>query len=66
MAFVFAGLIAGLAYWYFIGCSGGTCAITSKWHNSMLFGGVFGYLIGDSIKWNKEIKENKEIEQVND
>jgi hypothetical protein len=47
--FILAGLAGGFLYWRFIGCKSGTCPITSSWHYSMLFGGVFGYLIGDSV-----------------
>ena len=41
------GLIAG--YWYHaaIGCSSGSCAITSKPINSTLYGGLLGGLIGN-------------------
>lgn len=39
------GAIAGYAYWYFIGCTAGTCPITSKPTNSTLYGTVMGGLI---------------------
>lgn len=48
------GLIAGYAYWRFIGCSSGTCPLTSNWYSSTLIGGVFGYLISDSFKGKKK------------
>ena len=40
-------LLAG--YWYYaaIGCSSGSCAITSKPINSTLYGGLLGGLIGN-------------------
>lgn len=44
------GLVAGFAYWRFVGCQSGTCGITANWHTSTLFGGVFGYLFADSVK----------------
>jgi phosphate/sulfate permease len=56
--FIIAGLAAGFIYWRFIGCKSGTCPITSSWHYSMLFGGVFGYLIGDSVKDYKKKKKS--------
>ncbi len=37
-----AGL--GYAYYYFIGCASGTCAITSKPLNSTLYGALMGLL----------------------
>lgn len=39
------GLIAGYAYYYFVGCASGTCAITSKPVNSTLYGGLMGGLL---------------------
>jgi hypothetical protein len=36
----FLGAIGGYLYYYFIGCSSGTCAITSKPLNSTLYGAV--------------------------
>ena len=41
---VLAGAIAGYAYFYFVGCSSGTCAITSKPLNSTLYGAMMGGL----------------------
>ncbi|MEE4196758.1 MAG: DUF6132 family protein [Bacteroidales bacterium] len=43
------GIIAGFIYWKYVGCLSGTCPITSNWHTMVLFGGIFGYLIGDMI-----------------
>ena len=43
------GLLGGFLYWRFIGCKSGTCPITSNWHMSMLWGGIIGYLAGDSV-----------------
>lgn len=47
---VIMGAIAG--YWYYsaIGCSSGTCAITSKPLNSTIYGALMGGLLGDLIK----------------
>lgn len=36
------GAAAGFTYWYFIGCTGGTCPITSTWHISTIYGAVVG------------------------
>jgi uncharacterized protein YcfJ len=38
------GAVIGFLYWNFIGCVNGTCAITSKWHNSTAYGAVMGGL----------------------
>jgi hypothetical protein len=39
------GAFAGWPYWYFIGCSSGSCYITSKSLNSTLYGGMMGALL---------------------
>ncbi|MBC5837777.1 DUF6132 family protein [Flavobacterium muglaense] len=39
------GAIAGYAYYHFVGCVSGTCAITSKPLNSTLYGSLMGGLI---------------------
>ena len=39
-----AGAIGGYLYYHFIGCSSGTCAITSKPLNSTLYGAMMGGL----------------------
>ncbi|MFN3639634.1 MAG: DUF6132 family protein [Flavobacterium sp.] len=41
---VVVGLIAGYAYYHYVGCMSGTCAITSKPVNSALYGGLMGGL----------------------
>jgi hypothetical protein len=46
------GATAGWIYWHFIGCSSGTCAITSKPLNSSLYGAVMGYLGAGMFKKN--------------
>jgi hypothetical protein len=58
---VAVGLIGGYAYWHFVGCTSGTCPLTSNWYSSTLVGGLFGYLISDSFKSKKkeEISETQ-------
>lgn len=51
------GAIGGYAYYYFVGCAGGTCIITSKPMNSTLYGAMMGGLLFSSFK--KEIKKYK-------
>jgi len=41
---VILGGAVGFAYYYFIGCKSGTCAITSSPINSTLYGGLLGVL----------------------
>ncbi len=53
------GAVAGFMYWNYIGCSTGTCAITSKPLNSTLYGAVMGSLLLSLFKREKKtISEN--------
>jgi len=51
---IIIGAIAGWLYWNFIGCSSGTCAITSKPLNSILYGALMGYLVAGIFQ--KDVK----------
>lgn len=42
---VILGLIGGYSYYYFIGCSTGTCAITSNPWISSLYGSLIGAML---------------------
>ena len=50
------GAIAGYAYYYFVGCANGTCAITSNPVNSTLYGILTGGIIGDIFRTNTDKK----------
>ncbi|GAB1357050.1 hypothetical protein MASR1M29_12180 [Cloacibacterium normanense] len=50
------GGILGYAYYHFIGCNTGTCAITSKPINTSVYGMVMGYLILSTFEKTKENK----------
>ncbi|MCZ2222242.1 MAG: DUF6132 family protein [Chitinophagales bacterium] len=54
------GAVAGYAYYYFVGCNSGTCAITSKPLNSTAYGALMGALVFSSFK--KEEVKNKQTE----
>ena len=47
---ILIGAIAGLCYWYFVGCASGTCLITSRPVNSTLYGAVLGVLVFSMFK----------------
>ena len=59
---VVIGAFAGFAYWYFIGCTSGTCPIQSNWHTSALYGGLIGYVLPNSPGKKKSEKENNSKE----
>lgn len=42
---VLGGGLAGFLYYHFIGCTGGSCPITSNPYATVIFGAVMGYLI---------------------
>jgi hypothetical protein len=50
---VILGAIGGFAYYYFVGCASGTCAITSKPVNSTLYGALMGALFFNIFKKEK-------------
>lgn len=55
---VFVGGILGYAYYHFIGCDSGTCAITSKPINSTVYGMVLGYLVFSIFQKSKTTIKN--------
>ncbi len=55
------GALLGFAYYYYIGCASGTCAITSNPYIST----VYGAMIGLIFMW-PEKEKNKEVEGKDD
>jgi len=51
------GLLAGYAYYHFVGCNSGTCAITSNPLNSTLYGGLMGGLFFNMFVTSPKKKE---------
>lgn len=43
--FIAGGAMIGLAYYYFIGCSSGTCPLTSHPLVTMVYMGLVGWLL---------------------
>ena len=43
--FILGGALAGLGYYALVGCSTGSCAITSSPLNSMVYMGLIGWLL---------------------
>ncbi len=47
------GVVGGYIYYLKVGCTSGSCPITSNPFMSMLWGGIIGYLLGDLFKKRK-------------
>lgn len=45
VGFVLIGAFLGFAYYYFIGCTGGTCPITSNPYTSVGYGSLIGFVL---------------------
>jgi len=50
---ILAGALLGYLYWRFVGCTSGTCAITSKPVNATLYGALMGGLLFSMFKTKK-------------
>jgi len=48
------GMLGGFLYWKYLGCTSGTCPITSNPTNSSIYGAVMGGLLFSMFK-----KENQ-------
>jgi len=66
IAGIIIGAIGGFIYWKQIGCSTGTCMITSKWHNSTGYGALMGGLLFSMFKApvKKETKQNNDEQRA--
>lgn len=51
---IIGGALAGYAYYYFIGCNTGTCAITGSPVNSTAYGAVMGMILFFPTKKTKQ------------
>ena len=47
---ILAGAVGGYLYYHFIGCTSGSCPITSQPVNSTLYGAMMGGLFFSSFK----------------
>ena len=47
---ILAGAVGGYLYYHFIGCTSGSCPITSQPVNSTLYGAMMGGLFFNSFK----------------
>jgi len=53
------GIIGGYIYYAKVGCSSGSCAITSNPWLSMLWGAAMGYLVFDIFAGKKKKKQEE-------
>jgi hypothetical protein len=60
------GALAGYIYWQQIGCSSGTCMITSRPVNSTLYGALMGALLFGIFKKENKKKVIQEGEENHD
>jgi len=60
------GAIAGFIYWQQVGCTSGTCMITSKPINSTLYGALMGALLLGMFKKERKKEIIKEGENNHD
>jgi uncharacterized protein YcfJ len=58
IAGIIVGAVAGFIYWKQVGCTSGTCMITSKWHNSTGYGALMGGLLFSMFQ--KPVRKDKE------
>lgn len=47
--FMMIGGVGGFLYWKYVGCATGTCAITSVWWRSTIYGAILGWLLGGIV-----------------
>ena len=51
------GIAIGFLYWKYVGCLTGTCAITSKPINSMIYFGMMGSLVLSMFQPKKKLAQ---------
>lgn len=52
------GAAGGYLYWKYIGCMSGTCPITSKPMNSMIYFSIMGGLLFSTLQAKKKLSAN--------
>lgn len=53
------GAVAGFLYWRYVGCTTGSCPITSSPVNSSLWGAVMGGLLGNIMQPDSRVKNKQ-------
>ena len=58
------GAIGGYLYWRYIGCTTGSCPITSVWYTSSLYGVILGFVLGNLVD-ERRAKKQRANEESN-
>ncbi len=62
---VILGAVGGYLYYHFVGCTSGTCAITSKPLNSTAYGALMGGVFLSIFQKNKNPENKTTIDEEN-
>lgn len=57
---IILGAIGGYIYYVEVGCTTGTCPLTSNPYGSIVYGALIGYLFGDMFRKKKKIEPKVE------
>jgi LytS/YehU family sensor histidine kinase len=57
------GVIGGYTYYYFVGCSSGSCMITSRPFNSSIYGALLGALLFADFEKKQTINHTENEKQ---
>ena len=55
VSFVIIGGLLGFAYYYFIGCAGNSCPITSNPYISIGYGSIIGLVLSGGVNRTKDM-----------
>ena len=58
LVFILGGALAGLAYYYLVGCITGSCPITANPIVTMLYTALIGWLLGQVFRKEPKCKCN--------
>jgi len=47
---LFVGAIGGFLYWKYIGCMDGACPLASNWIIMIIYGTIFGGVLGNVVQ----------------
>jgi len=61
---IILGAIGGYIYYIEVGCTTGTCPLTSNPWGSVFYGALIGYLLGDMFRKKKQAVEPVKKEEV--